>query len=160
MRVDLAPPSPAAGRGAGGEGARPLREGQKIKLARRLRGVANAPEQKAWAALRKLRHHGYPVRRQHPIGAYVVDFAITKERIVIEIDGGIHKLAEVAARDSDRQRTIEALGWTVIRVNADEAMSADHLLRRVQTAIEPSRSAATSSPPAPLPQAGEGGALR
>ncbi|WP_375206766.1 endonuclease domain-containing protein [Hyphococcus sp.] len=62
----------------------------QIKRARHLRQTANLPEQRAWSALRTLRKHGFPVRRQHPIGPYVVDFAIVRERLVIEIDGGVH----------------------------------------------------------------------
>jgi very-short-patch-repair endonuclease len=33
---------------------------------------------------------GYKFRRQHPIGRFVVDFACTKHRLVIEADGGEH----------------------------------------------------------------------
>ncbi len=81
----------------------------------------------AWSVLRGLREFGYPVRRQHPVGPYTVDFAIPKARLVIEIDGGIHKLEEVRLRDVERQKGIETLGWRVIRFDADTAMSGDHL---------------------------------
>ena len=103
-----------------------------MKLARRLRRRANAPEAAAWAALRTLRRVGVAVRRQHPIGSYVVDFAIVRRKIVIEIDGGAHRLAAVALRDAERQAAIEALGWRVIRIPAQAAMNADYLLAFIQ----------------------------
>jgi very-short-patch-repair endonuclease len=97
-----------------------------------LRQSANAPEQIAWSTLRILRQHGFPVRRQHPIGPYIVDFAVIKARLVIEIDGGIHALSEVAQRDATRQQANEALGWRVIRIPSEVAFSTDHLLEITQ----------------------------
>jgi very-short-patch-repair endonuclease len=109
-----------------------LRKDQNIRAAKRLRRNANPPEQKAWDALRTLRQHGVVVRRQHPVGRHVVDFAIVKARIAIEIDGGIHALREVAARDALRQQEIEAGGWRVLRISPEVAMSRDHLLALIQ----------------------------
>jgi len=96
--------------------------------ARKLRQLANAPEQKAWAALRTLRDQGYPVRRQHPIGGYFVDFAIIRAKLVIEIDGSIHNVEAVRLADASRQADIERHGWRVIRIDAETALSADHVL--------------------------------
>ena len=103
----------------------------KTYRARRLRQDANAPEQAACQTLRELRGHGFPVKRQYPIGAYIADFAIHRAKLVIEIDGGIHDREAVAAHDMVRQREIEALGWRVVRFTADEALSADVLWGRV-----------------------------
>ena len=100
--------------------------------ARTLRQSANGPEDAAWRALRQLRAHGFPVRRQHPIGGMIVDFAITKARLVIEIDGGIHKLPDVQARDAERDARLTALGWDILRIPASDALDADHLVRFVQ----------------------------
>ena len=47
-------------------------------------------------AERHLWHHlrgralGFPFRRQVPIGAYVVDFACLRRRLIVEVDGGQH----------------------------------------------------------------------
>ena len=85
----------------------------------------------AWEALRELRKHGFAVRRQHPIGPYIVDFAVMKARLVIEIDGAIHERDDVRARDELRERKIIAEGWRILRIDAQTALSADHLLRLV-----------------------------
>ena len=109
-----------------------MREGQKTRTARRLRRAANSPEQRAWQTLRQLRGEGLPVRRQHPIGPYVVDFAIVAERLVIEIDGGAHGIPGRADSDLRREAALEASGWQVIRFTAQEALSADFVLERLR----------------------------
>lgn len=109
-----------------------MRDGQKTKLARRLRGEANFPETSAWNTLRTLRALGIVVRRQHPVGPYIVDFAITSRKLVIEIDGGVHRLDEISARDAKRNIVIKELGWRIIRIPSEAALSANHLLEIVQ----------------------------
>ena len=108
---------------------------KKAALARRLRRSSNLPEQAAWDVLRTLRADGFPVRRQHPVGRFVVDFAIVRARLVIEIDGGVHARADVAARDAERQAALEAMGWRVMRVNRDDALNTDVLLARVREVL-------------------------
>lgn len=103
-----------------------------IRRARRLRKSANAPEDFAWQTLRTLRDHGFPVRRQHPINGIIVDFAITRARLVIEIGGGIHNLPDVQKRDEERDKLLENLGWTALRIPAENALHPDHLMRLVQ----------------------------
>ena len=89
----------------------------------------------AWEALRKLRPLGFPVRRQHPIGGYLVDFAVIKARLVIEIDGSVHGGEQVRVHDAARQAEIEQLGWRVVRIDAQDAMSGDHVFAVVSEAL-------------------------
>ena len=71
------------------------------------------PEQRLWPELRKLDAN---FRRQAPIGRYFADFACHGQKLVIEVDGGIHeRLTEVAARDVERQQWLEGEGYRVIR---------------------------------------------
>ena len=102
-----------------------------IHLARRLRQDMNAPEQVAWKALRGLRAYGFPVRRQHPLGGYVVDFAILPARLVIEIDGSIHGSEGARQADAERQAWLEAQGWQVLRIAAGNAMCGDYVFSLV-----------------------------
>lgn len=62
--------------------------------------------------MRDRRLAGYRFRRQHPIGDFIVDFACTKYRLVVEADGGQH-----ADKAGDERRTafLQAEGWRVIR---------------------------------------------
>jgi very-short-patch-repair endonuclease len=70
-------------------------------------------EERLWRELRKL---DLNFRRQAPIGPYFADFASHSRRFVIEVDGGVHeRLADVAARDVERQRWLEGEGYRVLR---------------------------------------------
>jgi len=96
-----------------------------IHLARHLRQEMNAPEQIAWKALRGLRAYGFPLRRQHPIGGYVVDFVVLSAHLVIEIDGSVHGSDGARQADAERQAYLESQGWEVLRIPANDAMSGD-----------------------------------
>jgi len=65
---------------------------------------------------------GWKFRRQHPIGRYVVDFACPELRLVVEVDGDVHALPDVAARDEKRTAELAELGWTVLRFPNDVAV--------------------------------------
>ncbi|MFZ3235213.1 MAG: endonuclease domain-containing protein [Stellaceae bacterium] len=73
-----------------------------------------------WSALRDRRLMRYKFRRQHPIGQYIVDFACTECRVVIELDGGQH--AENTA-DVRRTARLEKQGWRVIRFWNHDALT-------------------------------------
>jgi very-short-patch-repair endonuclease len=57
---------------------------------------------------------GFAFRRQLVIGEHIVDFACTKVRLVVEIDGAYHE--QRACHDGARDRTLGNLGWSVVRV--------------------------------------------
>ena len=97
-----------------------------VRMARRLRREMSLPEVKLWLLLRKQRE-GIRFRRQHPIGAFVLDFFCQEMMFAVEIDGGIHRDPEVAVRDLERQRTLEALHiqffrWTAEAVETDASV--------------------------------------
>lgn len=80
--------------------------------ARRLRADQTDAERKLWYALRDLKLP-FNVRRQHPLGPYIADFAIPARHLAIEIDGGQH----ADAMEADRRRTDELgkRGYRVLR---------------------------------------------
>ena len=84
-------------------------------------------EDKAWQTLRQFRGYGFPVRRQHPIEGLIVDFAIVKVNLVIEVDGGIHRLPDVLARDRAREAKLRAAGWRVVRISNEQAFDSESL---------------------------------
>ncbi len=62
-----------------------------LENARLLRRRATEAEAILWDALRSRRLGGYKFRRQHSLAAFIVDFYCPSVRLVVEVDGGIHR---------------------------------------------------------------------
>jgi very-short-patch-repair endonuclease len=75
--------------------------------ARNMRRQPTSSELVLWRAIRGGRL-GVSFRRQVPIGPYIVDFAASRQRVIIEVDGGYH--AQRASADRRRQRWLEKQG--------------------------------------------------
>ncbi len=73
-----------------------------------------------WRALREM-NLPMKVRRQHPIGRHIADFAIPGLKLIIEIDGGQH--ATTIERDMARTRELNAHGYRVIRFWNNDVMA-------------------------------------
>lgn len=86
------------------------------KRARTLRARQSSAEARLWQALRNRRLSGWKFCRQHPIDVFVVDFVSLEGKLVIEVDGATHSGADEIARDSERTRVLESLGFHVLRV--------------------------------------------
>ena len=69
-------------------------------------------ERRLWTVLRGRRLAGYKLRRQDPLGPFIVDFACLEHRLDVEADGGHY-----ADSDDDRRRTawLERRGRRVVR---------------------------------------------
>jgi very-short-patch-repair endonuclease len=101
--------------------------------ARRLRQSSTDAERRMWSALRDRRLTRYKFRRQHPVGDFILDFACTEFRLVIELDGGQH-----ADDPADIRRTawLEGQGWKVIRFwNNDILTNTDGVLQAILRAL-------------------------
>jgi len=74
-------------------------------------------EEKLWNEI-KSKKLGVKFRRQHIIGNYIPDFVALSCKLIIEVDGEIHKYQQ----EADEQRTYELnqQGYTVIRFANDE----------------------------------------
>ncbi|HZZ69201.1 MAG TPA: endonuclease domain-containing protein, partial [Phenylobacterium sp.] len=111
--------------------------GQTPGTTARSRGLkrrATWTEQRLWQELRKLDAN---FRRQAPIGRYFADFASHGRRLVIEVDGGVHeRLADVAARDVERQRWLETEGYRVLRFTDRQVQDDVHgCVHQIQEAL-------------------------
>jgi very-short-patch-repair endonuclease len=92
-----------------------------ISRARKLRHDITDGERRLWAELKIFRTwYGIHVRRQAPIGSYVADFVIHEKRLVIEIDGEHHQLADRQVRDRVRDERLAVDGYRVVRINTGE----------------------------------------
>ena len=108
------------GRRANGGGGASLRKAE-VYAARKLRRCMNLPEALLWKELRgeKL---GFKVRRQHPIGPYVVDFYVREGALVIEVDGEAHNRGPQPQRDQQRDAYLASKGYRILRFAALDVM--------------------------------------
>lgn len=106
-----------AGRGGGGVSLRKA----EVYAARKLRQNLSLPEAMLWQQLRS-KILGFKVRRQHPIGPYVVDFFVREVRLVIEIDGEAHNRADRPERDASRDTYLRESGYRVLRIPAVDVL--------------------------------------
>ena len=88
--------------------------------ARELRQEMTPAEELLWGRLRRKQLNGLKFRRQHPLGPFIADFYCAKYRLVVEIDGDVHK----GQREYDIVRTewFEAHGYRVIRFRNDDVI--------------------------------------
>lgn len=93
-------------------------------FANRLRKNATKGEACLWKyVLRAGNMKGYTFRRQRPILNYIADFACFDLCLVIEVDGISHETEEAAERDRQKDRDLEAVGFTVLRFSNWEVLN-------------------------------------
>jgi very-short-patch-repair endonuclease len=132
------PPSPlshAAGEGgriaapdlssrAAGEGGYELPKASQelIARARQLRREATTAESLLWELLRDRRLLGRKFRRQHPIGQFIADFFCDDARLIIEIDGAVHREPTQQERDRLREEILREHGFAILRFTNDQIL--------------------------------------
>ncbi|HEX8481662.1 MAG TPA: endonuclease domain-containing protein [Allosphingosinicella sp.] len=90
-----------------------------VSQSRRLRRPMSLPEILLWRELRQ-RPAGLKFRRQHPSGAYTLDFYCNDARLAVEVDGEAHGRADRAEKDSARDSRLAGAGIATMRIPAIE----------------------------------------
>lgn len=91
----------------------------KLKeLARKLRKNGTLSEVLLWRYLRGKQLLGHDFDRQKPIDNFIVDFFCNSLMLAIEIDGDTHNYK--GAQDDERQRRLEGLGVSFLRLTDEE----------------------------------------
>lgn len=107
-----------------------------IPRARTLRKRMTPAETRLWWHLGRVPVAETHFRRQAPIGPYVVDFVCHRHRLVIEVDGGHHGLADQAAADARRTAWLATRGYRVLRFsNAEVAYRIAPVLDTIYAAL-------------------------
>lgn len=88
-------------------------------FSRQLRRDMTIAEKHLWRRIR-MQQMGVKFRRQHPAGAYILDFACIESKLAVELDGGQH--SELQARDNERTLWLESQGWKVLRFWNNEVL--------------------------------------
>ncbi|WP_320111062.1 endonuclease domain-containing protein [Draconibacterium orientale] len=90
---------------------------EKAKL---LRNNMTAAELLLWEQLKGKKVLGLRFRPQHPIDIFIADFYCHPLKLVIELDGGIHKSREQKEYDIGRTGELNYWGIEVIRFTNEE----------------------------------------
>jgi very-short-patch-repair endonuclease len=159
MKTDALPsrsvtPLSPGGRGAGERGTithSSLSREQTLQArAKRMRTESTAAESELWRHLRAKRFVAFKIRRQVPIGEYIVDFVCHAKQVVIEVDGSQHLDSQY---DETRSEFLSWAGYLVVRFwNADVLTKIDGVLETIWFALHEGADVRSSlSPLAPLP---------
>lgn len=80
------------------------------------------PEVLLWVKLRRRQPDMRAIRRQHPMGPYVVDFYCSDAKLAIEIDGESHAMGDQPQRDRRKTSYLNGLGIEVLRIPAIDVL--------------------------------------
>ena len=115
-----------------------------IKLiARRLRKEATPSEILLWSLLRGRKLEGLKFLRQHPVfyridkdwvEFFIADFYCSKLKLIIEIDGPIHKFH--VAEDKIRDAKLKSRGFCVKRIKNEELSDINHVIDNILETIK------------------------
>ena len=119
--------------------------------AKSMRRVMTDAELKLWNELRAHRLMGLGFRRQVPIAGYIVDFACSSKKLIVEIDGSQHAQAEHACADEARTARLGQDGWTILRFWNDDVLRdidnvCQHIVIAAGLAAAPEESRRTMQP--------------
>jgi very-short-patch-repair endonuclease len=91
-----------------------------FEKAKALRKNMTNSELKLWEHLKGKKVMGLRFRSQHPIDIFIADFYCHPMKLVIEVDGGIHKSIERREYDIGREAELDDWGIKVIRFSNEE----------------------------------------
>ncbi len=94
--------------------SKPRTNPRVVQRARELRQDQTQAEEVLWRALRD-RRVGHKIRRQHPLGRFIIDFYCHQAALCIEIDGDAHSEASQRAYDIARTQYLEDHGYRIVR---------------------------------------------
>jgi very-short-patch-repair endonuclease len=94
-------------------------------------------ERRLWFAVRDRRLRGWRVRRQVPIGTFMVDVPCKEAGLIVEVDGGQHA---DSPHDRRRDACLRRAGYRIVRVwNNDVLTNPDGALEHILAALDEPR---------------------
>jgi very-short-patch-repair endonuclease len=118
-----------------------------LKFAKSMRRIPTEAEALLWKHLRGGRLIEYKFKRQQPIGTFIVDFVCFARRLVIEVDGGQHRVET----DETRTQWLQAQGFVILRFWNNEVLAnSEDVMESIIRALRESPS------PQPLSRQGRG----
>ena len=107
-----------------------------IDTSKHLRSKETGAEKALWKIIRG-KALGYKFRRQHGIGPFIVDFYCDTARLIIELDGNVHDVAEVQSHDKEREKYLTNLGYKMLRFRNEEIFdNLPSVLNKIQVTLD------------------------
>lgn len=104
-----------------------------LKRAKAMRAEPTNAEALLWQELRS-KKLGVKFRQQHLIDTYIVDFVCLSKKLIVEVDGEIHRSQK--EMDDERTLILESKGYTVIRFTNDVVLNnIENVLSKIKTAL-------------------------
>jgi len=95
-------------------------EAKAHRARRAIAAQTTALEEHLWRGIRAIPGEGGHFHRQVVIGPYLADFVCHRLRLIIEVDGAQHGMAERSAKDRKRDAWLGSQGYRVLRFWNDE----------------------------------------
>ncbi len=115
-----------------------------VPRARQLRRDASAPERRLLRALRETYPH-LKWRHQAPLGPFFADMLCFSEKLVIEVDGDTHAVAE--GYDASREDFMAREGYRTVRVtNAEVMQNLEGVLTQISFSLGEKEGARAAQP--------------
>ena len=87
-------------------------------FAKTLRRRLSLPEAVLWNRLKGRHLEGLHIRKQHPIGPYILDFYCDSALLCIEVDSYVHSTEDRPERDARRDAWLASHGVHTLRISA------------------------------------------
>jgi len=119
-----------------------------FERAKAMRNDMTKAEKAVWGLLSSNKMLGYRFKAQHPIDIFIADFYCHELKLVIEIDGGIHRSKEQKEYDIGREAELERFDISVIRFTNNEVENdIEQIRKKIEIACQSLLSARKSSLP-------------
>ncbi|WP_158812692.1 endonuclease domain-containing protein [Methylocapsa sp. S129] len=106
------------------------------RFAREQRANAVQTEAIIWRAVRDRRCEGAKFHRQAPIGNFIVGFFCFAQRLIVEIDGPSHEIAEQQTKDRERDAWLCGQGYRILRLPNELVIASTELaVARIRAAL-------------------------
>jgi very-short-patch-repair endonuclease len=107
------------------------------QCARALRKEMTSAEKALWQVIREGRLNGLCFRKQHAHETFVFDFYCPATRLIVEVDGDVHSVPDVAEHDRCRDEYLSARGFRILRVLNEEVFgNLPVVLSRIESAVK------------------------
>ena len=105
--------------------------------AKKLRDNQTEAEVFLWNHFPYIQFKNLRFKRQHPILYFVAEYYCHKAKLIIEVDGGYHKLLQQFEYDKNRDSELVELGLKVLRFTNEEVLfSIETVIKTIEDEIK------------------------